>query len=426
MSLKIFQPKMRLCLYLLMSISLLAIETGIAKPVTYYNYKSLRKHLMSLGKQDPNLVRVDDIAQSIGKWKIWAIEVGKGTEECRKKRPAILVVAGIEGNDLIGTSIAVSWLEQLINQYKTDNTITKLLNTTTIYMIPRVNPDAIEKFFIKPKLETSVNDKPVDDDHDGLVDEDGPEDLNEDGLITWMRVKDKEGDYILDPEDDRLLLKADPLKSEIGAWRYMSEGVDNDKDEQWNEDGLGGVNFNRNFPFNYEFFAEDAGVHQVSEVQTRALAEFVIDHPNIGVIITYGAADNLLKIPTGASTPSRRKPMTAIDKEDVDYYRVMGELYREELGLSKELDTTSYPGTFSDWMYFHRGRLSLASRPWSLTLATELFKPAEKEEKGEKEKTKDNDEKKEKTDSKKEKDKRNKTEREQLKWLNENAPKSFI
>jgi hypothetical protein len=426
MSLNIFQSKMKPYLFMLVLISLLVIKTGFARPAIYYDYKSLQKHLVSLVKQDPNIVRVDDIARSIGKRKIWIIEVGKGAEECRMKRPAVLVVAGMEGNDLIGTSIAVSWLEQLINQYKDDSAITELLKTTTIYIIPRVNPDAAEKFFRKPKLETSVNDKPVDDDHDGLMDEDGPEDLNEDGLITWMRIKDKEGDYIIDPEDDRLLLKADHLKGEVGAWRYMVEGIDNDKDEQWNEDGTGGVNFNRNFPFNYKFFAPDAGVHQVSEAQTRALAEFVIDHPNIGIIITYGIADNLLKTPDSASAPGRRRPMTAINKEDIDYYKIMGELYREALGLSKELDNTSCPGTFSDWMYFHRGRLSLASRPWSPALATELFKPAEKEGKDEKEKTKDNGEKKEKADSKKEKDKRNETERKQLKWFDENAPQSFI
>ncbi len=426
MSLTIIQLKMKPYWFLLVTICLFTIQTGTARPATYYDYKSLRKHLVSLAKQYPDLVRVDSIAQSIDKRKVWIAEVGKGAEENRKNRPAILVVAGIEGNDLTGSSIAVSWLEQLIKQYRTDNKIAELLETTTIYIIPRLNPDAAEQFFIEPKIETSANNKPVDDDHDGLVDEDGPEDLNEDGLITWMRVEDKEGDYILDPADKRLLMEADRLKGEIGAWRYLSEGIDNDHDEAWNEDGLGGVNFNRNFPYNYEFFASDAGVHQVSEAQTLALAEFVIEHPNIGIIITYGAADNLLKTPESAPDPGRRKPMTAIDEKDLGYYKVMGEIYREAIGLSKELEAASCPGTFSDWMYFHRGRLSLASRPWSPAVALELSESAEKEEKVEKENAKDNEEKKKSADSKKDKDERNKTERSELKWFDEHAPRAFI
>jgi hypothetical protein len=426
MSLKIFQLTVKPYIFMLVTIGLLQIQTGTARPATYYDYKSLRKHLVSLAKQEPDLVRVGIITQSIDKRKVWIAEVGKGSEENRKIRPAILVVAGIEGNDLTGSSIAVSWLEQLIKQYGTDAKITELLETTTIYIIPRLNPDAAEHFFIEPKLETSTNSKSVDDDHDGLVDEDAPEDLNEDGLITWMRIEDKEGEYILDPADKRLLMEADRLKGEIGAWRYLSEGIDNDHDEAWNEDGPGGVNFNRNFPYNYEFFAPDAGIHQVSEPQTRALAEFVIEHPNIGIIITYGAADNLLKTPESEPAPGRRKPRTAIDEEDLGYYKVMGELYREAIGLNKELETASFPGTFSDWMYFHRGRLSLATRPWNPAVALELSSSAEDDEKEEEEKAKEKDRKNEDKDSKKEKDKRNEIERRELKWFDEHSPRAFI
>lgn len=426
MPINIIRLKIKQLWLFLATICLLTIQVGIARPASYYDYKFLRRHLLSLAKQDPNLVRIDSIAQSMEKRKVWVVEVGKGAEENRKKRPAILVVAGIEGNDLIGSSIAVSWLEKLLEQFQTDNKISDLLETTTIYIIPRLNPDAAEKFFIEPRLETSSNSKPVDDDHDGLVDEDGPEDLNKDGLITWMRVEDKEGGYILDPLDERLLLKADSLKGEVGAWRYLSEGIDNDHDEAWNEDGPGGVNFNRNFPFNYEFFAADAGVHQVSEAQTRALAEFVIEHPNIGIVVTYGAADNLLKTPAGAPAPGRRKPLTSIDEDDVGYYRVIGELYREAIGLGKELDTESCPGTFSDWMYFHRGRLSLASQPWNPDIAMELSESAEKKETVEGEKTKENKEDKKDADSKKDIDKRNQTERKQLKWFDENASEAFV
>lgn len=403
----------------------MAIQVGAARPATYYDYKSLRKRLVSLARQEPNLVRVDSIAQSIDKRKVWVVEVGK-SEGDRKTRPAVLVTAGIEGNDLIGCSIAVSWLERLIKQYRTDAQITELLETTTIYVVPRLNPDAAEHFFTRPKLETSLNNKPADDDHDGLVDEDGPEDLNGDGLITWMRVEDKDGNYLLDPVDKRLLLKADYLKGEVGAWRYLTEGIDNDHDEVWNEDGRGGVNFNRNFPYNYKFFAPDAGIHQVSEAQTRGLAEFIIEHPNIGIVITYGAADNLLKTPAGAPAPGRRKPMTAIDKEDLGYYRVMGELYREAIGLSKELESTSEPGTFSDWMYFHRGRLSLASRPWSPAIAVELSKSAEKDENARQEKAEDNEASNEGADSKKDKNKRNEKKRRELNWFDKHAPEAFI
>ncbi|MEJ2704874.1 MAG: M14 family metallopeptidase, partial [Sedimentisphaerales bacterium] len=339
-----------------LAVLLILMGFTVVHAAEYQDNRSLGRQLTALAEQNPEVMRITDIARSMGKRKVWLVEAGRGADQDRRTRPAMLVVAGIEGNDLIGSSVAASWLGQLIERYGSDDEVTRLLETTTIYLFPRLNPDAAESFFAQPQRETSSNGKPVDDDHDGLVDEDGPEDLNGDGLITWMRVEDPEGQYILDPKDNRLPLKADDLKGEVGAWRYLVEGIDNDHDERWNEDGPGGVNFNRNFPRDYDFFAPDSGVYQVSETETRALAEFVVGHPNIGIIVTYGAADNLLKTPEGARPEGRREPLKAIDEEDVGYYKVMGELYRGALGLDKELEGASEHGTFSDWMYYQRGR----------------------------------------------------------------------
>lgn len=429
MSLNVFRPAIKPFCFVLIGVILFSLNFPIARGAEYYNNKSLGRRLTSLSERNPNFVRIESIATSMGKRNVWFVELGKGTKQDRQTRPAILVVAGIEGNDMIGCTIAVAWVEHLVEQYENDAEIAKLLQTTTIYVVPRLNPDAAEHFFADLKLETSANHKPVDDDHDGLLDEDGPEDLNNDGLITWMRIEDPEGEYILDPNEDRLLLKADHLKSEVGAWRYLREGVDNDHDEQWNEDGSGGVNFNRNFPCNYKFFAEDAGVHQVSEAETRALADFIIEHPNIGMVITYGSADNLLKTPESAEPAGRREPMTKIHQDDAGYYRVMGELYRESLGLKKELDGASVPGAFSDWMYYHRGRLSLATKPWSPAIAVELSKVADKKDKDtEEQELQDSESKPEKSDKRadKNKDKRDQQEREELKWFDEHAPQAFV
>ena len=364
---------------------------------------------------------------------MWLAELGAGTEDQRKQRPALLVVAGIEGNDLAGTASTLAWMESLA-QRSTEEKIRSLLETTTLYILPRLNPDAAAAFFAKPRRETSVNDKPVDEDHDGMSEEDGPEDLNGDGLITWMRVEDVAGEYILDSTEPRLLIKADRSKGERGAWRYLVEGRDNDQDEAWNEDGSGGINFNRNFPFNYKFFAPAAGLHQMSEPETRALADFVVAHPNIAVAFTFGAGDNLIQTPKGEAP---KRPPTAIHDEDVALYRELGKTWRETLGLKKELSGATEPGTFSDWMYFHRGRLSLAARAWTPALQVELAKSAKETDKPKDEKKAADDKKDEKkttdqageakkdekpaaeksSDKKKEPDARNEEERAFLKWI---------
>lgn len=391
-----------------------------AQATTYSTQEDLAKRLTALRKTEPDVVRLQVLATSLEGREISLAELGTGSGQERSSRPALLVVGGIEGNDLVGSTLVLSWIEDLIDRYPDDPNVASLLDTTTIYAVCRLNPDAAEQFFASPKRETSVNGQPHDDDHDALTDEDGGEDLNGDGLITMMRVENNEGTYVLDLQDDRLLIEADPLKGEVGRWRYLSEGIDNDHDELWNEDGPGGVNFNRNFPFDYAFFAPDAGLYPVCTAPTRALADFIVRHPNIGIVMTYGAADNLLKTPKDAKAPERRNPLTAVDAEDVSTYRALGESYRETLGLDKELEGASSPGTFSDWMYFHRGRLSLAARPWSPELALALSKDDRSDDEA-----KDKDDEKDKAKKTKDEDKRGKDARSQLAWFDTHAPEAF-
>ncbi len=416
----------------------------------YTNWRSMTGQLAGLARQDPNLVRVRELAPSREKRPVWLVEIGVGSEENRGARPAVLIVAGIEGNDLVGPFTAVAWIERLMKQYREDPPTAELLKKTTIYVVPCLNPDARERFFTSPRIEMSGNNTPQDDDHDGLVDEDPCEDLNSDGLITMMRVEDKEGEYILDPNEKRLLLKADPLKGEKGVWKLLPEGLDNDHDKRWNEDGPGGGNFNRSFPHNYQYFAAEAGVLPISQAETRALADFVVAHPNISIVLTYGAADNLRKTPKAARSPGRAKPMEAIDEKDAGYYEAFGKLYRKAIGLGKEMETISEPGTFSDWMYFQRGRLSLAVRPWDVALARALSEPKKAEDEGRRtddggQKTDDGaqslpssiirspssgsaDPNASKTDKKpaKKEEKRGEEERLGLKWFDEHAPEAFV
>ena len=126
-----------------------------------------------------------------------------------------------------------------------------------------------------------------------LFDEDPYEDLNKDGFITLIRVKDPSGKYIESDEDKRVMVAADLAKGQSGSYLVYSEGIDNDKDGSFNEDGAGGVNFNRNFTFNYEEFGLNAGLYPVSEPETKAVADFLFDKFNIYAVFTFGPQDNL-------------------------------------------------------------------------------------------------------------------------------------
>lgn len=335
----------------------------------YPTTAELRERLQSLAVREPATVHLESIGAEL---PLPLVTITRVPEADRLRQPALLVVAGIEPNDLAGPVGAIAAAEALVAAARTNEATRRALETSSIFFLPQMTPSPLAGTGPgRPLAERAVTTAPpVDDDHDGLIDEDGPEDLNGDGWITAMRVRDSGGDFIGDPVDDRLLMKADRARGEAGAWRLLTEGIDNDGDEEWNEDGPGGVNPNRNFPAGYRFFEPDAGRHPVSEPATRALAEFVVAHPNIALTLTFGAADNLSDAPKGEA--GGKRPATAVNETDLPWLAELGREWRKALGIGKALPVATAPGSFSDWMYLHRGRLALAARPWFPALALEF------------------------------------------------------
>jgi hypothetical protein len=76
------------------------------------------------------------------------------------------------------------------------------------------------------------------DDLDDQEDEDGANDLDGNGFITQMRVKDPQGTWIPVPGDPGLLKKANTQKGDKGIYKLYTEGTDDDGDGKYNEDGL--------------------------------------------------------------------------------------------------------------------------------------------------------------------------------------------
>jgi len=356
----------------------------------YHSFDEMTKAIKNLSSTYGDIVKTASIGKTLKGRDIWVLTLRKGDAEQPR---AMLVVGGVDAIEIAGSEMALRFAEHLAKNYGKVDSVTKLLETTTIYVIPRVSPDATEAYFEKPLRERATNYRPTDDDHDGLVDEDDVEDLNGDGVITMMRVKDPRGEWMVHPEDGRILKKADPAKGEKGMYLLYSEGIDNDKDEQWNEDGVGGVDFNRNFPFNYQYFSPNSGVHQVSENETRAVADFLFSHENIGVVFSFSPNDNLTTpwkteprrtaagdaaVPSGGGgrgmgggLPSFRSmdeaantAVTSVLEDDQPYYEFMSKQFLDITKLKDAPDTRKGVGAFSEWVYYHTGRWSFSVRPW--------------------------------------------------------------
>lgn len=310
----------------LLALVLAGGPAGAQDQPKYRDHAALTSALRALAGAHKPAARLESIGRSRGGRDIWALEIASPGGIAPAERPALLVAAGFEGDHLVGTEIALALARFLLESRVGDAVVKDRLSAATFYVLPRLNPDGAEGFFAPVKAGRRTNATPRDDDNDGRVDEDGPEDLNRDGVITVMRVRDAGGEYVVDPEEPRLMKRADPKKGETGAYRLYVEGVDNDGDGFLNEDPPGGIDLNRNFTHDYPYYQPDAGPHMVSEAESRALMDWVLARRNIAAILTFGESDNLIVPPTSAGRlgPARELDLVRFAEASVAGARTSG------------------------------------------------------------------------------------------------------
>lgn len=237
------------------------------------------------------------------------------------------------------------------------------------YFIPKINPDGSDAYLKKPGEPIDPNLKKIDDDKDGLFDEDDAEDLNGNGIISVMRIHDESGPlktYSKDP-----LLMVQRKIDEMGEWRIIGpEGIDNDKDGKINEDPPGGVRTvsNRNYPAFWapEWIQSRAGIYPLSEPEAKAQVDFVLAHPNIGTTQSYHTHSGVI-LWGYCSQGDEHIPL-----EDIHNFKAIGKLGSEITGyalLSVLREFTSDPsrprhGDFTDWVYDHFGAFGLCTEIW--------------------------------------------------------------
>jgi len=390
-------------------------------PPQYRTYDQMTAALRRTVRAHASLATMTSLGKTREGRDIWVVELANRNGTPVDQRPGLLVAANFEGDHVVGSELAEAMVEYFLDHYDSDPDVRERLDQHVLYVVPRVNPDAAEAMFADVRTGRRSNLSPYDDDNDARIDEDGPEDLNGDGMITLMRVKDPLGAWIVDPADARLMKKAEPAKGETGAYALYWEGVDDDHDGFYNEDGVGGVDLNRNFQHEYPYYAPDAGRYMVSEAESRALMDFMLAHRNVAMVLTFGESDNLVSAPgsdgklaapkalaqydfadaavdearsvgmfaaprgrffgfgfrgfrgggppsdASAQQASRRpaqRPATTIDREDVEYFKAVSDKYREITAV-KDVATTRAPkGAFFEWAYYQFGVPSFSTPGW--------------------------------------------------------------
>ncbi len=337
----------------------------------YRNYSKFTQDLKNLQRTNSSNSKLEELTTTIGGHKIWTLTLSKGNAE---NKPAIAIVSGVDGRYILGPEMALKVAENILKNHA------DVLEKTTFYIFPNMSPNATENYFSPLKQYNVGNAKSTDDDRDGETNEDPFDDLNKDGLITMMRIEDVTGDYILSEEDDRMLVKADKNKGQSGKYKLISEGIDNDKDGEFNEDGKGGILFNKNFSYDYPYFKPGAGEHPISEKENRVLLDFLYEQWNVYAIITFGPENNLSNPLKYNASAAKKRVVTSILKDDADLNKFLSEKYNTITGTEDAPVSTGNGGDFFQWSYFHFGKLALSTPGWWVPKVKDSAKKSSKNE----------------------------------------------
>ena len=311
----------------------------------------------------PNLTNLYSIGQTLKGTPLRVLEITNKQTGPAAEKPGYYYDGNIHAGELTGAEVALHFAWYLLSNYGRDPRVTRLLDTQVLYVRPKFNPDGAD-LALAGGASLRSTPRPYDEDYDGLLDEDPANDLNRDGAITQMRVPDPNGLWKVSGDDPRRMVRRQPGDSVGPFYALYSEGMDDDGDGRFNEDGVGGIDMNRNFPRNWglEFEQGGAGPYPLSEPETQATIEFLTRHRNVaGIVHGHTSGGFLYRLPSS-------EPWDDYGLEDQQLILELAEKYTE-VTRQRVIPSFTNPkehrhGTLISWGYWDYGVVGWVPEYW--------------------------------------------------------------
>ena len=341
----------------------------------YPLHQEVTDRLHELAEIYPNLARSHVIGKSRQGRDLVVLEITNFETGPGEEKPALWFDGNIHAVEVTGRQMMWYFAEAALASYGKDPVATRMLDTRTFYVMPIFDADGGE---------TALTRHPSWPEH--KPEEHNGKDLDGDGYITQMRVRDPEGNYYPSWIDERLMLQTrtrdggrwnfvpttleDPadfekLASPESRYRVYREGQDLTREVT---DEREEPNFNRNWSAEWQRHEPGAGPYPFSLPEVRAVAEFTVTHPNIFFTYTIhsgGGARNYIV------RPPMSHPFEYMPPEDNDFYTRLGAVwswlskggvmnnnwYAQEVKAGRYGETMH--GFSNDWAYMHVGIHSL-------------------------------------------------------------------
>ena len=338
----------------------------------YHRYQELTTWLEEMAAQRPDIFRLESIGRSTEGRDIWCMIVSRRETGDHRDKPAVWVDGNLHACELAPSAACLHLLFSLMNRDGNDLAVTQALDTRTFYVVCRANPDGAELALADQPvyLRSSSRNYPVPESPvAGLT----SEDIDGDGRILTMRLRDPNGSWKVSAKDPRVMVRREPEDLQGPFYRLLPEGR---LLEDYDGATISGsavsqkIDFNRNFPARWRPESEQsgAGPYPTSEPEVRALVDFILDHPNICHALSFHTHGGVLLRPYSTDPDEHLPP------EDLWMYQYLGAKGTEITGypsVSTFHDFNYFPGEvinggFDDWVYDHLGIFGWTVELWSL------------------------------------------------------------
>jgi Zinc carboxypeptidase len=298
----------------------------------YHSYDEVTAFVRAAAEAYPDVARLTSMGQSWEGRDLWVMTITDRSTGDPESKPAIWVDGGIDSDEVVAVEVALGTIHTLLTSG--DENVRELVRRQTFYVAPMVMPDATHRYYTTPVRPRDTTLRPWDDDNDGRLDEDGPDDLDGDQQALRMRRVDPSGQWVKDEKDDRIMRKRKPEDSGPFYTLY-TEALDDDGDGRFAEDPFGGVDPNRNYPGDWSIEQGGAGPFPGSEPGLRAMLDFAVAHPNIAASQHFHSSGGVVLRPPSV-------PDMSLPAADEALYLEMSRMALKATGY--DLATTVY-----DW-----------------------------------------------------------------------------
>jgi len=345
----------------------------------YFRYDDLTRHLHGVEAAHPTFAHLESLGKSWRGRDVWCMTLTNSATGAHNEKPAFYIDAHIHAEEVATSHTALYTIWYLLTHYGADTLATWLLDNTTFYILPRVNPDGAE-ISLTTAHHWCGNGRylPGEEQTRGLC----QRDIDGNGVIVQMRAPDPAGEWKISPDDPRLMVLRSP--GEIGGdyYRLYREGeIRGDWDGVTVEiekprDG----NMNRNYPMGWmpDPRQYGAGDLPLSEPEAMATARFILAHPNIAGMQCYHTHGGLHLRPSLVSADS------TLPRADLALYKTIGAMASGITGyptISVYEEFTPDPdmprtGSMMQWSYDEMGIITFSTELWNPELAAGIADPA--------------------------------------------------